>query len=80
MLAQSILNAIPSYHMQTMLIPKGVCDDIDKVTRNFLRGGDGQARKTSLVKWDTVTLPKDEGGLKINTMRNMNISLLAKLG
>ncbi|XP_019189019.1 PREDICTED: uncharacterized protein LOC109183394 [Ipomoea nil] len=59
-LAQSVLNAIPTYAMQTMLLPKGVCDAIDKTTRNFLWGGDGTKRKTSLVKWDTVTLPKEE--------------------
>ncbi|XP_019152396.1 PREDICTED: uncharacterized protein LOC109149189 [Ipomoea nil] len=79
-LTQSVLNAIPSYAMQTMFLPKGVCDAIDKTTRNFLWGGDGTKRKTSLVNWDTVTLPKEEGGLGIKSMRNMNLALLAKLG
>lgn len=31
-LAQSVLNAIPVDAMQTMLFPKGVCEDIEKTT------------------------------------------------
>lgn len=79
-LVQSVLNAIPTYAMQTMLIPKGVCDAIDKTTRNFLWGGDGTVRKTSMINWNTVTLPKKEGGLGIKSMRSLNMALLSKLG
>lgn len=36
-------------------------------------------RKTNLVKWSTVTLPKEDGGLGLKSMRNLNIAGLAKL-
>lgn len=35
-LAQSVLLAIPSYFMQTMLISKGVCVEIEKIVRQFI--------------------------------------------
>ena len=38
MLAQSILISIPMYSMQTTLLPKGLCDKIDKLVRQFLWG------------------------------------------
>ncbi|KAA3474256.1 Retrovirus-related Pol polyprotein LINE-1 [Gossypium australe] len=32
-LAQSVLLAIPNYFMQSLLVPKGVCDEIEKIAR-----------------------------------------------
>lgn len=37
-LIQSVTPAIPTYSMQTMVIPKQVCNDIDRINRNFLWG------------------------------------------
>jgi hypothetical protein len=41
------------------------------------QGGDN-TRKYHLVNWPTVCSPKDQGGLGILDLRNMNISLLTK--
>lgn len=35
-LAKSVVAALPSYCMQTMLIPKGVCEILDQLQRNFV--------------------------------------------
>ncbi|KAK5831775.1 hypothetical protein PVK06_015574 [Gossypium arboreum] len=35
-LAQSVLLAIPNYFMQSMLVLKGVCDEIEKIARQFI--------------------------------------------
>ncbi|KAH1065075.1 hypothetical protein J1N35_030062 [Gossypium stocksii] len=37
-LAQSVLLAIPNYFMQSLLVPKGVCDEIEKIVRQFIWG------------------------------------------
>ncbi|KAA3479708.1 LINE-1 reverse transcriptase isogeny [Gossypium australe] len=37
-LAQLVLLAIPSYSMQSLAIPKGVCDEIEKIARQFIWG------------------------------------------
>jgi len=35
-LASSVLSTIPSYYMQINWLPQGICDRIDKTTRNFI--------------------------------------------
>ncbi|KAA3486895.1 Retrovirus-related Pol polyprotein LINE-1 [Gossypium australe] len=35
-LAQSVLLSIPNYFMQSMLIPKGVCAEIERLVRQFI--------------------------------------------
>lgn len=72
-IAQSVLCSIP-FVMQTIAIPKGVCEEIEKIVRRFIWGG------MHLVKWDKVTRPKSEGGLGIRNIESMNLALLAKLG
>lgn len=41
-LAKSILSSIPYFTMQTMMIPGGVCEEIDKRIRMFLWGSSAQ--------------------------------------
>lgn len=79
-LAQSVLSAIPLYGMQTKLVPMGVCNQMDKMIRNFLWDGDGTSKKCSLVIWEEVIKSKGNGGLGMRGMHDMNIALLAKLG
>lgn len=67
-LARSVLNTIPNYVMQTSILPKGVCEEIEKSTRRFIWSGaesDPRKSKLSLVKWNSVTQPKALGGLGI---------------
>ncbi|XP_031115795.1 uncharacterized protein LOC116019654 [Ipomoea triloba] len=79
-LAQSVLSSIPYYLMQTSLLPKGLCDNIDRKIRQFIWGGPDLKRSCNLVKWEVVTKPKAVGGLGIKSMRHMNLAFLAKLG
>ena len=37
-LIQSVTSTMPAYAMQTMELPRKVCDEIDKINRNFLWG------------------------------------------
>lgn len=48
-LAKSVISAIPSYCMQTMLLPKGVCDVLDKLQRGFLWGKERRVSKSCQV-------------------------------
>ncbi|XP_031124258.1 uncharacterized protein LOC116026974 [Ipomoea triloba] len=81
-LAKAVLNAIPTYTMQTTVLPKGVCMEIEKKTRQFIWGNQGQdtTRKINLVSWDTVTKEKVAGGLGIRRLQDMNRACMAKLG
>ena len=48
-LAQSVLNAIPVYIMQTVLLPASICQDIDRLVRNFIWGGSEDASHGHLI-------------------------------
>lgn len=79
-LAQSVLNSIPYYTMQTARLPLGLCDNIDKRIRQFIWGGTTKERSCNLVNWSTVTQPKKNGGLGIRCTRDMNKAFMTKLG
>nr|GMC99849.1 reverse transcriptase [Ipomoea batatas] len=66
--------------MQTTLVPVGICNEIDKKIRKFMWGGNDNKRSLNLVGSDTVTKPKELGGLGIRKTRDMNIAFMAKLG
>ena len=38
----------------------------------------GFEKKYHLVRWETITKPKEKGGLGVKDLRKMNISLLCK--
>ena len=78
-LAKSALSTIPSYVMQTMKIPIGVCNKIDRICRNFIWGTNENRRKIHLVSWEHICKPKEEGGLGFQTARAMNKAYLMKL-
>ncbi|GMP64139.1 hypothetical protein CsSME_00025559 [Camellia sinensis var. sinensis] len=79
-LIKSVTSAIPSYTMQTMLLPKSICNDIDKLNRNFLWSDTMEKHKIHLVNWDVVCNMKKKGGLEIKKARDQNLALLSKLG
>ncbi|XP_039061969.1 uncharacterized protein LOC120206360 [Hibiscus syriacus] len=53
-LAKSVLINIPSYVMQTNRIPKAVCEEIKRLTRNFISGYTDTTKGVNLVCWDQV--------------------------
>jgi len=66
--------------MQSTLLPVSICDDIDRVNRNFLWGSNSEKRRIHHVGWSTVCLAKANGGLGLRKARDINLSLVAKLG
>ena len=66
--------------MQSALLQINLCNNIDKVVRDFLWDNSTGKQKVHLVKWDTITQGKDHGGLGIKRMHNKNLAFMAKLG
>ena len=62
-LVQSVITSIPCYSMQTVALPISVCKEVERMARSFLWGNNEQVRKTSLINWKTVSMPKAYGGL-----------------
>ncbi|CAA0819658.1 Unknown protein [Striga hermonthica] len=79
-LTQSVLSTMPFYSMQTVWLPLSILDELEKHCRRFIWGGSTTHRKASLVSWETVCKPKDDGGLRLKYQRKMNDALLMKLG
>ncbi|CAL1377016.1 unnamed protein product [Linum trigynum] len=78
-LAMSVLNAIPSYIMQTAVLPAGICEYIYQKIRAFVWGSQEGRRRIHLVNWETVCLPKDQGGLGLRSARALNTAYFLKL-
>lgn len=79
-LVKSVLLSVPVYNMQSQLLPVHICSSIDKINRDFLWGSTDEQRKTHLLNWDTINLPRDKCGLNIRTARENNLAILSKLG
>ena len=75
-LIKASITSILTYTMETTLLPQKICHHIDKLSRNFLSGGFEQHRSCHMVNWDTVTLPKEAGGLGIPSTQHKNQAIL----
>ncbi|KAJ8422457.1 LOW QUALITY PROTEIN: hypothetical protein Cgig2_022198 [Carnegiea gigantea] len=73
------VTAIPAYTMQTVRIPRSVCNDIDRKMKRFLWGRTSMERRSQLVAWEVVIEAKDDGGLRLRSMRQLNATFLMKL-
>ena len=77
-LIQSILTSIPIYFFSFFRVPKKVEDRLVSLQRRFLWGGANDQNKIAWIKWDTVCLPKERGGLGIKDITTFNLALLGK--
>ncbi|MBA0573090.1 hypothetical protein Golob_000383 [Gossypium lobatum] len=66
--------------MQSMMILKKICDEIERLARTFIWGTTDGRIKMLLIGWDSVYQPKDHSGLGMRQLRDQNISFLLKLG
>lgn len=78
-LAQASLSNIPGYVLQSAPIPAAVCDEVEKLCRDFIWGSMANCKKCHLVAWDRICKPKEEGGLGFRNLRNLNKAHMMKL-
>ena len=79
-LIKSVLTSLPIYFLSFFRIPKKVTEKLVSIQRRFLWGGDIDQNKIAWIKWETLCLPKDKGGLGIKDLNTFNIALLGKWG
>ena len=77
-LIKVVVQAIPSYTMNCFKLPLGLCFEIESLIRKFWWGQKGDRRKIHWVKWETLCLPKFEGGIGFKDLVLFNDALLAK--
>lgn len=78
-LAQASLSSIPGYVLQTSPIPVSVCNEAEKLCRDFIWGSTADARKCHLVAWDKICAPKEDGGLGFRNLQTLNKAHMMKL-
>ncbi|XP_019166605.1 PREDICTED: uncharacterized protein LOC109162339 [Ipomoea nil] len=54
---------------------EGDCDTIERRIRQFVWRG-----SIHLVNWETITKPKEQGGIGLRRLKGMNLAFLTKLG
>ena len=77
-LIKSIAQAIPVFSMSCFRLPRGLCENITSIIRQFWWGSKNGKRKPSWVAWDTMTKPKHLGGLGFRDLEIFNLALLAR--
>eukprot|EP00253_Pinus_taeda_P015440 PITA_15440 len=78
-LLKATIQAIPIYPLSVMVAPKGICNKLVEIYRKFLWGGPKQQNKRALYSWNSLTKPKEKGGLGLKDPWILNQVLAAKL-
>jgi len=77
-LLKSVLSSLPVYFLSFFKAPTVIISSIESLFKIFFWGGGEVVRKIAWVHWDTVCLPKSEGGLGVRRLREFNVALLGK--
>ncbi|XP_074315124.1 uncharacterized protein LOC141651304 [Silene latifolia] len=75
-MASGATNGLHSYWSSIFLIPNGILNKIDAISRNYLWGGNESYLKAPNINWNTCCTPKEEGGLGIKASKLWNKALL----
>lgn len=78
-LIKSVVMGILNYYIQCLIIPKSVCNILDKHFCDFFWGLTNDSRKLILIKWNIVCLPKNNGGLGVYKTHHRKFALCSKL-
>ncbi|KAH1091625.1 hypothetical protein J1N35_018882 [Gossypium stocksii] len=65
---------------ESLMIPKEVCDEIERIAREFNWGSAGGHLKMSLVGWNSICQPRARCGLGFRHLSDQNSSFLMKIG
>jgi hypothetical protein len=80
-LLKVVASSIPSYAMSSFMFPDILCHRLDNAFRNFWWGfPKNKSHNLTLKSWSSICLPNDQGGLGFRLMKDINVSLIAKLG
>lgn len=74
----SILTALPLFCMSFLPLPKKVANQLSSLQRNFLWGGNLEAKKMAWLQWKVICKSKRAGGLGVKNLLLFNKALLCK--
>jgi len=65
---KTVISSLPLYMFSLFKALKVVCQEINKIQRQFLCGWGQDRKKIAWVSWKTVCIDKDKGGLGIKDL------------
>ncbi|KAI4356056.1 hypothetical protein L6164_000108 [Bauhinia variegata] len=77
-LAKLVMVATPTYTMQSAIIPKAICLEMEKLQRSFVWGHNGDIRRCHYISWNKLCQPKGNWGL--GYLELMNKACMMKIG
>ena len=72
-----VLSSLPVYFLSFFKAPAGIISSIESILKKKW-GGSEDSRKVAWIKWDSICVPKEDGGLGVRRLREFNISLMEK--
>ncbi|XP_048634841.1 uncharacterized protein LOC125608411 [Brassica napus] len=78
-LISTVIAGITNFWCGAFVLPKECIHAIDKMCNAFLWKGTLEGRYVARVAWDTVTLPKKQGGLGLRNLEQWNRTCTIKL-
>lgn len=79
LLIKTVIAGITNFWCALFILPKACIKRINTLCSTFLWKGEVDSRNTARVAWDTVTRPKEEGGLGIHDLLTWNKATVLKL-
>ncbi|XP_072054209.1 uncharacterized mitochondrial protein AtMg00310-like [Arachis hypogaea] len=77
-LIKSVIQAIPAYVMNVVMLPKNFCQRICARIAKFWWASSGKDKGVHWRSWTKISVSKEEGGLGFRDMQSQNLAYLAK--
>lgn len=78
-LIRNVAQSIPSYCMSCFLLPKTLCQELERKFNNYWwSSGAGGRRSINWLSWNNVSMSKRKGGLGFRNLYGFNIALMGK--
>lgn len=76
---QHVLSSISIHISLVIPLPSKTCLLIERLMKNFLWSSDPEHLSSDYVRWNTVCLPKQEGGLGLRRLKDLNDACFLKM-
>lgn len=77
-LIKVVAQSIPTYTMGVFNLSTKLCHELNSMCARFWWGQMGDELKIHWVSWDKLTLPKSEGAMGFQDLKDFNLVMLTK--